>query len=81
MPIKSDQNGIERLWLDERKQMCTNDKIRPKWDWKLVNKVIHFVVKLKIKSDQNGIESIEDPEGVVTKEEIKSDQNGIESLL
>ncbi len=58
------------------------DKIRPKWDWKPALTPVTSVVYTKIKSDQNGIESLKSQTpfrggtGL-----IKSDQNGIESNL
>ncbi len=33
------------------------DKIRPKWDWKVLLRKTGFVENNGIKSDQNGIES------------------------
>ncbi len=34
------------------------DKIRPKWDWKEAVETVHFPDLFRIKSDQNGIESL-----------------------
>ena len=56
--IKSDQNGIEN-WnggMLSYHLFTNSDKIRPKWDWKLLTFAAWTQTAVEIKSDQNGIE-------------------------
>ena len=57
------------------------DKIRPKWDWKEYQpSSTEAAFQLRIKSDQNGIEScFYNSMAYMVMYAIKSDQNGIES--
>ena len=52
-------------------------KIRPKWDWNTVNRLIDRR-EFSLKSDQNGIEIGVRLKLQLASTELKSDQNGIE---
>ena len=79
--IKSDQNGIERLFFLLVVLVRYFDKIRPKWDWKRSMGWARRRRWLSIKSDQNGIERFIKEGRKSQVSWIKSDQNGIESSL
>ena len=78
--IKSDQNGIESKRGLHEQTARYDDKIRPKWDWKLRKGFLFLCTLSRIKSDQNGIERVERCYRQYYQQKIKSDQNGIERI-
>ena len=69
--LKSDQNGIEIFLSTPYLSPPTVVKIRPKWDWNIVNSATGSAPSPGLKSDQNGIEIIGWGTGSGTSSKVK----------